>query len=93
MHFCEVLEVLELVVFRVVEMVILCSLIADTSGIACLDVLMHNSVEMMGLPFPPPYLDPKAEGPVILRRINYASGAGGIRNESGYNLVSRSRRD
>nr|XP_043639387.1 GDSL esterase/lipase At4g16230-like [Erigeron canadensis] len=39
--------------------------------------------------FIPPYLAPTTVGPVILQGVNYASGAGGILNETGANYVGR----
>ncbi|KAG0566090.1 hypothetical protein M758_7G036300 [Ceratodon purpureus] len=45
-------------------------------------------VELLGMPFPPAYLDPKTKGPAILKGINYASGAGGILEDSGNNLLA-----
>ena len=37
--------------------------------------------------FPPPYLAPTTKGSVILQGVNYASGAGGILNETGVLFV------
>ncbi|KAG4946217.1 hypothetical protein JHK87_042224 [Glycine soja] len=37
----------------------------------------------MGIGFTPPYLAPTTVGPVILKGVNYASGAGGILNLTG----------
>ena len=51
-------------------------------------MFMHNAVQMMGMPFPPAYLDPGTKGPVILKGVNYASAAGGILDSTGYNYVS-----
>jgi len=42
----------------------------------------------MGLPYPPSYLNPRSQGPVILQGLNYASAAGGILDSTGYNYVS-----
>nr|XP_011462225.1 PREDICTED: GDSL esterase/lipase At4g16230-like [Fragaria vesca subsp. vesca] len=39
--------------------------------------------------FTPPYLAPTTAGPVILKGVNYASGAGGILNETGKLFVGR----
>nr|XP_043639386.1 GDSL esterase/lipase At4g16230-like [Erigeron canadensis] len=39
--------------------------------------------------FIPPYLASTTVGPVILQGVNYASGAGGILNETGANFVGR----
>ncbi|KAM5568713.1 GDSL esterase/lipase [Rosa sericea] len=39
--------------------------------------------------FTPPYLAPTTAGPVILRGVNYASGGGGILNETGKIFVGR----
>ena len=33
--------------------------------------------------FTPPYLAPTTSGPVVLEGVNYASGGGGILNETG----------
>lgn len=45
----------------------------------------------MGFPRPPPLLDPKLTEDVILENgVNYASGGGGILNESGALFVSPS---
>ena len=38
--------------------------------------------------FAPPYLAPSTRGPVILQGVNYASGGGGILNETGKIFVS-----
>jgi len=46
-------------------------------------------VQMMGLPFPPAYLNPKSKGPLILQGLNYASAAGGILDSTGYNYIGR----
>lgn len=42
----------------------------------------------MGIGFTPPYLAPTTVGPVILKGVNYASGAGGILNLTGKLFVS-----
>ncbi|XP_061994570.1 GDSL esterase/lipase At4g16230-like isoform X2 [Rosa rugosa] len=39
--------------------------------------------------FTPPYLAPTTAGPVILRGVNYASGGGGILNETGKLFIGR----
>ncbi|KAG0586229.1 hypothetical protein KC19_2G074000 [Ceratodon purpureus] len=39
--------------------------------------------------FIPPYLAPNTTGPMILKGVSYASGAGGILDSSGYILVGR----
>ncbi|CAH1429534.1 unnamed protein product [Lactuca virosa] len=39
--------------------------------------------------FPPPYLAPTSCGSVVLDGVNYASGAGGILDESGANYIGR----
>ncbi|XP_027338950.1 GDSL esterase/lipase At4g16230-like [Abrus precatorius] len=39
--------------------------------------------QQLGLDFSPPYLAPTTSGPVVLKGVNYASGAGGILNNSG----------
>lgn len=38
--------------------------------------------------FTPPYMAPTTTGNVILKGVNYASGGGGICNETGYIFVS-----
>ncbi|XP_040375237.1 GDSL esterase/lipase At4g16230 isoform X2 [Rosa chinensis] len=43
--------------------------------------------------FTPPYLAPTTAGPVILRGVNYASGGGGILNETGKIYVGRINMD
>ena len=47
-----------------------------------------HTVQKMGLPYPPSYLNPRSQGPVILQGLNYASAAGGILDSTGYNYVS-----
>lgn len=61
---------------------------------ADLDYLITNknvwgeiAVQMMGLPFPPPYLSKETQGPAILQGINYASAAAGILDSTGFNYV------
>ncbi|VVA29633.1 PREDICTED: GDSL [Prunus dulcis] len=39
--------------------------------------------------FPPPYLSPSTTGPRILQGVNYASGGGGILNDTGKIFVGR----
>nr|PNR63138.1 hypothetical protein PHYPA_001563 [Physcomitrium patens] len=46
-------------------------------------------VQMMGLPFPPPYLSKETQGPAILQGINYASAAAGILDSTGFNYIGR----
>ena len=47
---------------------------------------MYFAAEILGFRnFIPPYA--RARGPEILRGVNYASGAAGIRDETGNNLV------
>lgn len=43
----------------------------------------------MGAPIPQPYLAPTTRGSVLLNGVNYASGAGGILDSTGYNYVSQ----
>lgn len=48
-----------------------------------------NSGDAMGLPRPPAFLDPSLNEDVILENgLNYASGGGGILNETGSYFVS-----
>lgn len=48
-----------------------------------------NAGERMGLPRPPPFLDPSVDEDVILKNgLNYASGGGGILNETSSFFVS-----
>lgn len=42
----------------------------------------------MGADFTPPYLAPTAVLPLIMKGVNYASGAGGILNLTGKLFVS-----
>lgn len=44
--------------------------------------------QKLGLGFSPPYLAPTTTGSVVLKGVNYASGAGGILNNSSENFVS-----
>lgn len=47
------------------------------------------SGEELGLKdYTPPYLAPRTSGPLLLRGVNYASGGGGILNETGKIFVS-----
>ena len=46
------------------------------------------AADNIGLPYPPPYLAPTSHGKAILQGVNYASGAGGLLDESGANYVS-----
>lgn len=46
------------------------------------------AADAIGLPYPPPYLAPTSHGKAILQGVNYASGAGGLLDESGANYVS-----
>lgn len=41
----------------------------------------------MGVPSPPPFLDPSTTGSRILNGVNYASASGGILEESGRHYV------
>jgi hypothetical protein len=41
--------------------------------------------------FTPPYMDPSTHGRAILRGVNYASGGGGILNETGRAFVKTFR--
>ncbi|CAO2821832.1 unnamed protein product [Amaranthus hypochondriacus] len=51
-----------------------------TNGRTIVDIIGQE----LGLgAFPPPYLAPTTKGSVILQGVNYASGAGGILNETG----------
>ena len=49
---------------------------------------MNNAVQKMGLPYPPSYLNPRSQGPVILQGLNYGSAGSGILDSTGYDLVS-----
>jgi hypothetical protein len=51
-------------------------------------VLSFLAADAIGLPYPPPYLAPTSHGKAILQGVNYASGAGGLLDESGANYVS-----
>lgn len=42
---------------------------------------------MLGVPSPPPFLDPSTTGSKILNGVNYASASGGILDESGRHYV------
>ncbi|OIT32153.1 PREDICTED: GDSL esterase/lipase At4g16230-like [Nicotiana attenuata] len=50
-----------------------------TNGRTIVDILG----EELGFNLTPPYLAPTTSGPVVLQGVNYASGGGGILNESG----------
>lgn len=50
-----------------------------TNGRTIVDIIGQE----MGIDFTPPYLAPTTNGPVILKGVNYASGAGGIFNLTG----------
>ncbi|RZB64545.1 GDSL esterase/lipase isoform B [Glycine soja] len=50
-----------------------------TNGRTIVDIIGQE----MGIGFTPPYLAPTTVGPVILKGVNYASGAGGILNLTG----------
>ncbi|KAM5568726.1 GDSL esterase/lipase [Rosa sericea] len=57
-----------------------------TNGITIID----TAGQTLGLKeFTPPYLAPTTAGPVILRGVNYASGGGGILNETGKLFIGR----
>lgn len=45
--------------------------------------------ELIGLPFPPPYLAPTTKGTAMLQGVSYASSAGGILRSSGFDFVGR----
>ncbi|XP_075086255.1 GDSL esterase/lipase At4g16230-like [Nicotiana tabacum] len=51
-----------------------------TNGRTIVDILGSEEV---GFNLTPPYLAPTTSGPVVLQGVNYASGGGGILNESG----------
>lgn len=67
-----------------------------TSSLAsCIDknvviiALCAAAAQILGLPdFLPPYLAPDTKGQKILNGVNYASGAAGILDSSGYLFVS-----
>lgn len=44
--------------------------------------------DWLGIPAPPPFLDPTTAGNRILGGVNYASAAGGILDESGSHYVT-----
>ncbi|XP_061346784.1 GDSL esterase/lipase At4g16230-like [Gastrolobium bilobum] len=50
-----------------------------TNGRTIIDIIEQQ----LGLCFTPPYLSPTTAGSTVLRGVNYASGAGGILNNSG----------
>ncbi|XP_072997383.1 GDSL esterase/lipase At4g16230-like isoform X1 [Typha latifolia] len=50
-----------------------------TNGRTIVDILGQE----LGLGFSPPYLAPDTTGAVVLKGVNYASGAGGILNQTG----------
>jgi len=51
--------------------------------------MLYISGDRMGLPRPPAFLDPSLNEEVILENgMNYASGGGGILNETGAYFVS-----
>ncbi|MCO5556602.1 hypothetical protein L7F22_010153 [Adiantum nelumboides] len=56
-----------------------------TNGKVVLDVI----AELISLPYPPPYLDPKVRGKAILQGVSYASAAAGILRSSGFNFIGR----
>ncbi|KAH7330926.1 hypothetical protein KP509_20G008400 [Ceratopteris richardii] len=56
-----------------------------TNGKTVLDVIS----ELINLPYPPPYLDPKSKGNAILQGLNYASAAAGYLRSSGFNFIGR----
>ncbi|KAJ7513895.1 hypothetical protein O6H91_05G029000 [Diphasiastrum complanatum] len=45
--------------------------------------------QALGLPFAPAYMDPNTKGTAILKGVNYASGGGGILDETGANFIER----
>ncbi|EFJ26026.1 hypothetical protein SELMODRAFT_232013 [Selaginella moellendorffii] len=45
--------------------------------------------ESFGIPYAPPYLAPTTHGAAILRGVNYASGGGGIVDETGRIFIGR----
>ena len=42
---------------------------------------------MLGVPSPPPFLDPTSTGNKLLNGVNYASASGGILDDSGRHYV------
>lgn len=42
---------------------------------------------MLGVPSPPPFLDPTSTENKLLNGVNYASGSGGILDDSGRHYV------
>ncbi|PON93174.1 Lipase [Trema orientale] len=57
-----------------------------TNGRTIIDIIGQ---ELGFKDFTPPYLAPTTSGPVILEGVNYASGGGGILNETGEIFVGR----
>lgn len=56
--------------------------------------LLMNAGDKMGLPRPPAFLDPSLTEDVILENgVNFASGGGGILNETGGLFVSCKPKD
>ncbi|CAM6106093.1 unnamed protein product [Calypogeia fissa] len=45
--------------------------------------------DILGIPYPPPFLDPQTNGSRSLRGVNYASGAGGILDSTGADFLAR----
>ncbi|KAJ7531559.1 hypothetical protein O6H91_14G048800 [Diphasiastrum complanatum] len=56
-----------------------------TNGRTVVDIIG----ESFGLPFAPPYLAPSTKGEAILKGVNYASGGGGILDETGVVFIGR----
>ncbi|KAI3506025.1 hypothetical protein L1887_28378 [Cichorium endivia] len=57
-----------------------------TNGRTVIDILGQS----LGFKsFPPPYLAPTTCGSIVLKGVNYASGAGGILDKSGANYIGR----
>ncbi|XP_071694592.1 GDSL esterase/lipase At4g16230-like [Rutidosis leptorrhynchoides] len=61
-----------------------------TNGRTITDILGQELGEK---DFRPPYLAPTTVGPVVLKGVNYASGGGGILNETGYIFIGRLNMD
>lgn len=54
----------------------------------CLDDIYESGQSLGAKSFPPPFLAPNTEAQAILRGINYASGASGIMDKTGFFFVS-----
>jgi len=69
------------------------SSLSGSSSIAPLkffpSICHHVAGDAIGMPRPPPFLDPTLDANMIMEKgVNYASGGGGILNETGRHFVS-----